>query len=146
MTRSWWLLALSSGAVACGGGTPKAEEPDVAETIVVIPEVTEEQSKKAEKEPSAPAGKRDPLAALDLGEMPEGESDMWGGSAAGPRGGYDCNRAANLCLSFYATKAQSSPDILRVCNNLRSAPSGMCTQLYTQFQQVMPGGSSTPTP
>jgi hypothetical protein len=140
------LFAFALGLVACGGGTPKAEEPEVAETIVVIPEVTEEQSKKAEKEPAAPVGTRDPIAALDL-DVPEGsESDMWGGSSAGPRGGYDCNRAANLCLSFYATRSQSSPDIIRICNNLRSAPSSMCTQLYTQFQQVMPGGSGTPTP
>jgi hypothetical protein len=129
---------------ACGGGTRPAEEPESAETIVVIPEVTEEQSKKAEKEPSAPSSKRDPLAALDIGTT-DVDTDMWGGSAAGgPRGGPDCSRAASLCLAFYGKQPTQNPDMLRICNNLRSAPSSMCTMIYTQFQQVMPGSGTTP--
>jgi hypothetical protein len=130
---------------ACGGGTPKAEEPESAATVVVIPEVTEEQSKKAEKEPSAPTSPRDPLAALDLGSPGSSETDVWGGSSSGPRGGPDCSRAASLCLSFYSKQGSGqNPDMLRVCNNLRSAPSSMCTMIYSQFQQVMPGSGSTP--
>jgi hypothetical protein len=137
------VLALPLAIAACGGGTPPPEAPETSETIVVIPEVTEEQSKKAEKEPSAPVGQRDPLTALDIGSASEMDGDMWGGGSQ-PRGGPDCSRAASLCFSFYAKQAGQSPDILRICNNLRTAPSSMCTTLYTQFQQVMPGSGSTP--
>lgn len=139
------LFVLPLVVTACGGGTPPAQEPESAETIVVIPEVTEEQSKKAEKEPSAPSSQRDPLAALDIGTGSDVDSDMWGGSAAGgPRGGPDCSRAASLCLSFYGKQPTQNPDMLRICSNLRSAPSSMCTMIYTQFQQVMPGSGTTP--
>lgn len=137
-------FALPLVIVACGGGTPKAEDPESAETIVVIPEVTEEQTKKAEKEPSAPTSPRDPLAALDLGGSGDTETDIWGGSTTGPRGGPDCSRAASLCLSFYGKQPTPNPDMLRICNNLRTAPSSVCTMIYTQFQQVMPGSGTTP--
>ncbi len=133
--------------LACGSKSAKpATEPDApvtAETVVVIPEVTEEQTKKAEKEPPAPTGVRDPIAMAESLEGSGADSDMWGGAASGPRGGPDCTRAANCCLSFYSQQPQQSPDLVRVCNNLRGAPSSMCAMLYTQFQRMAPttGGS-----
>lgn len=130
--------------VACGGGTPKADDPESAGTIVLIPEVTEEQSKKAAKEGSPPTPPRDPLAALDLDGPVDTETDVWGGPTSGPRGGPDCSRAASLCLAYYTKQPTQDPSMLRICTNLRTAPSSMCTMIYTQFQQVMPGSGSTP--
>jgi hypothetical protein len=132
------LLIAGVGALGCGAKANTPADAPARGPDVIIPRVTEEQSKAAAKEASAPVGERDPLSAV-LGDSPEvgGTDDPWasGGSSLGPRGGVDCDRAADCCMKFYQRTA-ADPSVLKVCNSFRIAPATVCATVLSSYQQV----------
>lgn len=129
------VLALDLG---CGSRAGKPADTPARGPDVIIPGVTEEQSKAADKEAAAPAGERDPLSTI-LGDSPEvgSSDDPWSGSGGslGPRGGVDCDRAADCCLKFYR-QTSADPSVLKVCNSFRIAPATVCSSVLSSYQQV----------
>lgn len=136
MTARVALATFGFALLGCGGSKPAAEAPEQGPDIV-IPEVSPEQSKSADKGPSAPVGRRDPIPAEpeptpDYGSPESGEPFQWG--ATGPFGGPDCDQAANCCMKM--SQASGGMSIVRMCASLRTASSSMCSTLLSSFQQA----------
>lgn len=133
LLRAGVLLPVLLG---CSGSKPPAEAPTEGPDIV-IPEVTPEEAKSADKGPSAPAGRRDPVPTEpeptpDYGYPEPPDPFQWGGS--GPFGGPDCDQAANCCMKM--SQSSGGPSVARVCGSIRNASSSMCSMLLTSFQQA----------
>jgi len=125
--------------VACSSSSKPAEAPSRGPDVL-IPDVTEEQSKKASDDTPAPTGPRSGLPGEGPyydGPEPGSADDPWSGYGTGGRGGPDCDRAADCCLRFYAASG-TDPSAQRVCHSFRIAPATMCASMLSNFQQVAP--------
>lgn len=132
-----FALLFASGCGAASSSPAPSKGPDV-----VIPEVTDDQSKSAKEEPAPPTGMREnPVVPEEpVGVEPGSPDDMWGSFGSGPaqsRGGPDCDRAADCCLKFYQ-KSAGDPSVHRICASMRIAPSSLCPQLLSSFQSTAP--------
>ncbi|MCK6534929.1 MAG: hypothetical protein L6Q84_18300 [Polyangiaceae bacterium] len=140
MTRAR-LLVISLLLSACGGASRSAEPPSKGPDVL-IPEVTDDQSKTARDEPTPATGARqNPVVPEEpVGPEPGSSDDMWGsfGGPGAARGGADCDRAADCCLKFYQ-KSGGDPSVHRICGSMRIAPSSLCAQLLSSFQSTAPG-------
>jgi hypothetical protein len=134
------LLLLTVVVWGCSSATTKPSDAPTRGPDVVIPKVTPEQSKAAEKEEPAPTGDRDPIATRGE-DVPEIDSteDPWrsSGSSYGSRGGRDCDRAADCCLRYYQTTG-SDPSVFKTCQVLRIAPTSLCGSMLSSYQQLAP--------
>jgi len=141
------LVASFAALASCGGPGHPAETP-IRGPDVVIPQVSEEHSKPTTDDPPAPVGTRDPIPSggegLEDDPEPGSEMDPWGSYASGTaRGGPDCDRAADCCRQLY--QQTGDPSVQRVCSSLRLAPSSLCANVLTSFQQAAPSmGLSCP--
>jgi hypothetical protein len=127
--------ALAVGGCSRHPAEPGAQTPKT-ETIVEIPKVNPNASKSDDKEPT-PAGDRDVNPSNEPDFAVEGgyPDDPWA-SAPGPRGGPDCDKAADCCLKFAQAKKDAS--IQRLCSQFRGAASSTCASLYSNFKQAAP--------
>jgi hypothetical protein len=133
ITSCWVLL------VGCGASSKPAEAP-ARGPDVLIPDVTEEQSKKSSDDTPAPTGTRSSLPGESPyydGPEPGSPDDPWSSYGTTGRGGPDCDRAADCCLRFYAASG-SDPSAQRVCHSFRIAPSTVCANMLSSFQQMAP--------
>ena len=125
--------------VACSSSASKPTDAPTRGPDVLIPGVTEAQSKKASDETPAPSGPRASLpGGTDYdGPEPGSPDDPWSSYGTTGRGGPDCDRAADCCLRFYAANG-SDPSSQRVCHSFRIAPSTVCASMLQSFQSMAP--------
>ena len=130
------LLPVALTLTGCAGPQRPTEAPTRGPDVV-IPVIEDDSIKTRDTGPPPPAGVREPLASGEssVGDDEEGSMlDPWGGSSSGPRGGPDCDRAANCCQKLYLQ--MGNPSVQRVCSSLRSAPASVCANVLSSFQQA----------
>jgi hypothetical protein len=135
--RRYALLA-ALALTGCAGSQRAGDAPQRGPDVI-IPTVSEDKAKSADTGPPPPTGVRDPLPTGEPGSgdlEPESEMDPWGtyGATSSPRGGPDCDRAADCCQKLY--RQMGDPSVQRVCASLRTAPASICANVLTSFQQA----------
>lgn len=137
--RTLAITACLFAVVACSSPSKPADTPSRGPDVL-IPGVTDEQSKKSKDDTPAPTGPRSGVPGESPyydGPEPGSPDDPWSSYGTSGRGGPDCDRAADCCLRFYAASG-TDPSSQRVCHSFRIAPTTVCASMLSSFQQMAP--------
>jgi hypothetical protein len=137
------VLLWLSVVVACG----RSPEPEVAEQPTVeVPAPTEERTETDAEQASEEEASEMPSSRRGQARRSQDDEEEWPldhhyeppppspfpPPGVGPTGGPDCDALADCCLKLIGAMGSASADP-RMCDQLRTQPAALCSQLLPQF-------------